>query len=268
MPPAKSPLLTHTAIPPWQRDNDFLLSGYRPTAGSWPASLRSIFALHNETVSIHTHLLGALLFVALYHDFWSKGWGQVPGAQTADLVVVGVYCGGVVVCFVCSVVCHVGWNHSAPVAALGNRLDYLGIVVLMWGAAVASVYYGLYCHEGLRGWYWVLVTGFGIACAVSTVSPRFSNPGFRKWRAVTYAGLGVTGVVFVLHGVLLNGVTVQKRRMSIDWMVLMAGLNFVGAAAYAARVCTFFPSPTADAFGVVLGSVRTVCYGSKIADTS
>ena len=51
-----------------------------------------------------------------------------------------------------------------------------------------------------------------------------------------YAGLGLSAVVFVVHGILLYGWTVQNRRMSVDWMGLMALFNLTGAVIYAARV--------------------------------
>lgn len=51
-----------------------------------------------------------------------------------------------------------------------------------------------------------------------------------------YAGLGLSAVVFVVHGILLNGWTVQNRRMSVDWMGLMALFNLMGAVIYAARI--------------------------------
>ena len=51
-----------------------------------------------------------------------------------------------------------------------------------------------------------------------------------------YAGLGLSAVVFVVHGLIKYGWEVQNRRMSIDWMGLMALFNFSGAITYAARV--------------------------------
>lgn len=52
-----------------------------------------------------------------------------------------------------------------------------------------------------------------------------------------YAGLGLSGLVFVIHGILLHGWTMQNQRMSVDWMALMAIFNLTGAVIYAARVC-------------------------------
>ena len=40
-------------------------------------------------------------------------------------------------------------SHSQRVAAFGNQLDYLGIVILMWGFTIPTVYYGFFCDQGL-----------------------------------------------------------------------------------------------------------------------
>ena len=51
-----------------------------------------------------------------------------------------------------------------------------------------------------------------------------------------YASLGLSAVVFILHGVAIYGLTEANRRMRLDWMGLMACLNLTGATVYAARV--------------------------------
>lgn len=51
-----------------------------------------------------------------------------------------------------------------------------------------------------------------------------------------YAGLGLSAIIFVIHGVVKHGWKTQNHRMSLDWMGLMATLNLIGAFAYAARV--------------------------------
>ena len=74
------------------------------------------------------------------------------------------------------------------------------------------------------------------ACAVATLNPRLRNPNFRPCRAAINAGLGLSAVVFILHGIILYGWSVQDRRMSLDWMMLMASFDLAGAAFYIARV--------------------------------
>ena len=52
---------------------------------------------------------------------------------------------------------HIVSNHSARVASFGNQLDYLGIVILMWGSTIPTVYYGFYCQQELQIAYFVMV---------------------------------------------------------------------------------------------------------------
>jgi len=51
-----------------------------------------------------------------------------------------------------------------------------------------------------------------------------------------YSGLGLSAIVFIIHGLVLHGWELQNRRMSLGWMGLMGALNLIGAVAYAARV--------------------------------
>ena len=62
-------------------------------------SLASLANLHNETVNIYSHLLGALLFLAL------PGWtywllsSRYATATAADYVVFSTFFYGVAICF-------------------------------------------------------------------------------------------------------------------------------------------------------------------------
>ena len=46
--------------------------------------------------------------------------------------------------------CHIIWNLSAPAACFGNRLDFSGIVLLMWGAGIPSIHYAFVCDTTLE----------------------------------------------------------------------------------------------------------------------
>lgn len=59
-----------------------------------------------------------------------------------------------------------------------------------------------------------------------------------------YAGLGLSAIIFVVHGVIKHGWKTQNHRMSLDWMGLMASLNLIGAFTYAARVSSTQPAMT------------------------
>ncbi|KAI5247050.1 mPR-typeG-protein-coupled receptor [Aureobasidium subglaciale] len=219
------------------RDNEYLLTGYRPTAGSWEKCLKSVLGWHNETtvVNIHTHTFGAALFALLPFHFYYTLYQHVTTAQPIDAIVFTLYFLGVAICFTSSAGCHIVWTHSPPIASLGNRLDFSGIVILMWGASLASIHFAFICDPWLRTLHWILVSASASGCVAFTMYPVFIKPAFRAFRAAMYASFGLFAVVFVLHGVYLYGFAMQRRRLAVEWMVVMALLNFTGAAFYALR---------------------------------
>ena len=131
---------------------------------------------------------------------------------------------------------HVISNHSPRVQKIGNQLDYLGIVILMWGSTIPSIYYGLYCDWQLQLIYWLIVSVLATLCIVFTLHSGFRHPTFRPYRAAMYAGLGMSAVGFVCHGLSKYGWETQNQRMSLDWMALMAITNLAGAITYGTRV--------------------------------
>jgi adiponectin receptor len=132
--------------------------------------------------------------------------------------------------------CHCLWNCTPAWAFYGTQLDYLGIILLMWSAAIPTIYYGFCCDADLQIAYWGLMTAAAIGCALFTMHPRFSQRRFRPCRLATYTGIALTAVVFVIHSVLLHGWSVQNKRMALDWMGWMALLNGIGAVVYVSRV--------------------------------
>ena len=140
-------------------------------------------------------------------------------------------------------------------AAFGNQLDYLGVIILMWGSTIPTVYYGFYCDPDLQKLYWIMVSiwicwnfwplsmtvsmqisSLALACAITTLNPEFRQSTYRPFRAAMFSCLGLSAIVFIVHGLLRHGWVTQNRRMSLDWMAVVAILNLVGASVYAARV--------------------------------
>ena len=50
------------------------------------------------------------------------------------------------------------------------------------------------------------------------------------------ARLGLSALVFTAHGIMLYGLEIQVKRMSLDRMAVMEIFNLIGAYIYAARV--------------------------------
>ncbi|PQE10730.1 hemolysin-III channel Izh2 protein [Rutstroemia sp. NJR-2017a WRK4] len=212
----------------------YILSGYRPASCSFIGSLHSIIHLHNETINIYSHLLGSVLFAILPFLLYKQLSPRYSTANLADIIVFSTFFSGVSICFLLSAIFHILANHSRRIAAFGNQLDYLGVVILMWGSTIPTVYYGFHCDPKIQEIYWTMITVS--ACAVTTLHSKFRHPRLRPYRAGMYTCLRLSATIFVIHGMMLYGGKTQNFRMSLDWMALMATLNLVGAFTYTARI--------------------------------
>lgn len=117
----------------------------------------SLGYLHNESVNIWTHGIGAI--VAVVSGFWLHNVlrPRYDTASQEDVFAFSCYFFGAICCLGMSATYHAISNHSPEVSRFGNQLDYLGIVSLIWGSFVPSIYYGF---QGDVFWvrtYWSMV---------------------------------------------------------------------------------------------------------------
>lgn len=150
-------------LPSWQRDNQYILSGYRTASNSFRRSFAGLAYVHNESVNIYSHLVPAilLLFISLtLHASLTARYASVPAADTIAL---GCFVLGAVLCLVISATFHTVQNHSSHVARIANQMNYIGIVFLIVGRFIPSIFYGFYCHPILQTLY------------ISMVCPHFSS---------------------------------------------------------------------------------------------
>ncbi|KAF2428642.1 HlyIII-domain-containing protein [Tothia fuscella] len=190
----------------------------------------------NQILNIWSHVFGAALFFTLPIYVFREILPRYGSASGADIVVFSTFFFGVAICLALSASFHIFNNHSRQIAAFGNQLDYLGIVILMWGSTIPCVYYGFYCDPHLQSIYWGMVSVLALICAVMTVKSGFRSPNYRAFRSAMYSGLGLSFIIPIIHAIGLYGWRVQLWRMSLDWMLLMASINLAGAATYAMRV--------------------------------
>ena len=144
-------------LPSWQQDNHYIRSGYRLPSGSYLGSFQSLGYLHNETVNVYSHLIGAIVAILAAVLLFSALGKRYPLADMDDILVLSCYFLGAVACLGMSATYHLLQNHSEVVARFGNKLDYLGIVSLIWGSFFPSVYYGFRNDERLMKIYWAMV---------------------------------------------------------------------------------------------------------------
>ena len=154
---------------------------------------------------------------------------------------------------------HTAGSHSQTVHKKYNRADCCGIVLLMWGASLASIHFAFICDAQTKSLHWFLVrlnspgarvkactddtlqsSASATGCITFILGPMFIKPEYRTLRALTYLSLGLFAIVFIVHSIYLHGFALQRRRLSLEWMGLMALLNFLGCSAYAFRVSCYF----------------------------
>ncbi|EOD49944.1 putative hemolysin-iii channel protein [Neofusicoccum parvum UCRNP2] len=225
-------LLWHE-IQPWQQDNHYIHSGYRPASYSYRKSVKSLGYLHNETVNVYTHLLGSVVAVVTSLVFYRAIRLRYNTATHEDIVMFGCFFAGAAACLGLSATFHLTSNHSPQVQKFGNKLDYMGIVFLIWGSFVPSVYYGLLEHPSYVRFYWVMITTNGIACATASALDKFRSPAFRPIRAAMFVALGLSAIFPVVSGLKLYGLRALKERIALDWLVAHGLMYIIGAAIYA-----------------------------------
>ncbi|KAK4247928.1 hemolysin-III related-domain-containing protein [Corynascus novoguineensis] len=236
---ARRLLLRWDDLPPWRRDNPSIHSGYRPESGSFLASLGSLLYLHNESVNIWTHLIGAAavaLGVTWAYGFLDEIIGpRYATASSADAFVFACFFAGAFCCLGMSGTYHMLSNHSEGVAKWGNKLDYTGIVFLIVGSYVPALWYGFFCWAGWLTAYLGAIALLGLGCLVVSWFEHFRTPAWRPYRALMFVGLGLSGVIPVLHGLSFYGYRELDERMGLSWVLLQGALYISGAFLYAVR---------------------------------
>jgi len=151
------------------------------------------------SANIWSHLLGGVLFIELSAKFFLLV-GLPDDVRFADRVAVGVYYVGAVVCLILSTIFHTFSDHSQAMHKFGNKLDHLGIILVMWGTGISGAHFAFYCQHAIRNAYFLLLTSTAVGCGVFTLRPTFRHPSYRTARFLIYCFLGSSLFTPVIHG--------------------------------------------------------------------
>lgn len=236
--PAKAvkKLLHWEELPPWLRDNHHIHTGYRPASSSFLVSFQSLAYVHNETVNIYSHLLPSLVALPAGFRLYQILAPRYQSASQADISVFACFFVGAAFCLGMSATYHTISNHSPSVARIGNALDYVGIVGLITGSFIPSIYYGFYCAPRLQLIYWTMISSIGLGCIFVCLMPRFRTPAWRPFRALMFVSMGLSAIFPVIHGLWWYGAEQMTLQIGLHWLLLQGFLYILGATIYAARV--------------------------------
>ncbi|KAL1852020.1 hypothetical protein Daus18300_012375 [Diaporthe australafricana] len=154
-------------------------------------------------------------------------------ATTTDVVVCSTYFLGVALCFVLSTIFHTFMSHSQAAYLFNMKLDFQGVLVLMWGATVPLVYYSFPCDPRLQVAYLGLITALAGACSTVTFLPRFSGPHLGPYRAALFGAFGVGSFALpIAHGVIKHGLEEEWKRVGLGWVLWTVVCDGVGVVVY------------------------------------
>lgn len=140
-----SQLLRWEDLPAWAKDNEYILTGFRPFTRSYLDCFMSCLYIHDETGNIYSHLLATLWMIILPIICYPYAKEHYPEVNLDDWIVFGLFFLGGALCFGLSTAYHVVSNHSHVVHDVYHRLDLLGISTVTVGCFPPGVWYTFPC---------------------------------------------------------------------------------------------------------------------------
>lgn len=211
--------------PAWQQ-LPHITKGYRVGFDSWRHVLASLFTLHNETVNIWSHLVGAgyVLWCLFAHVDGRAVLHEIDAAEHRALL---VFLLSALACLTLSSFYHWWGCGSQRLFELLLRADFVGIALLIWGSYLPGIHYAFYCFEEWQWTYQMVIVAVGVLGIVGAAFTDVNCPKQSSFRTTTFALLVGFGLVPAAHWCFL--VPVHVRGMFLDnlmAMFLSYGLGF------------------------------------------
>lgn len=223
------------------------------------AALSTIFATHNETGNIWTHLLGGLMFAAMAVAFAFQPDPHPPASATHGVQVLpSVYpsCSVrpyaappstpapkwpqllLLIAFsqvlLVSATCHTLCCISRKVYATIWRLDYAAISLAITATFVPFVWYAFDCAApGIRTGYLAVACALGAVNFAVNMAPMFQHYRFRVMRLLLFIAQATWGLVPIIHATALywGSECGVKAAITLTWAQI--SLNIMGAVVFA-----------------------------------
>ncbi|EKM54205.1 uncharacterized protein PHACADRAFT_174704 [Phanerochaete carnosa HHB-10118-sp] len=192
-----SRLIHYVDLPERWRNNRFVTRGYRfIPLQQWPLIIMSVFALHNETVNIHTHLIPFSL--------WSLN--LIPlNPFAADVKLESelpelAFTAFALLCLFTSTIWHTMAGCAHPKGMeLCARVDYVGIGWLISATVGTIVYYGFQGHDDARNNFLVLCFINGFLGSVFPFMDWFNDLKYRNYRILFFLTLAFSVLAPLTH---------------------------------------------------------------------
>jgi len=183
-----SKLIHYVDLPPQWRSNPFVLRGYRfIPLDQWPLIVLSLFAWHNETLNIHTHLIPLV--------FWLINCIPIFSSSSLQDVPETTFIAFALTCLTTSVIWHTmsGCAHHDGMD-LCARIDYVGIGWLISASVGTVIYYGFQCHPYLGNFFLLCCFLTGAAGNVIPFLKWFNDPEYKLARVGFFLCMAFTAI--------------------------------------------------------------------------
>jgi predicted membrane channel-forming protein YqfA (hemolysin III family) len=222
--------LTYDDVPDFLRDNEFIMSRYRPHM-AWKEVLGSFFSIHNETGNIWSHFLFAILFLGFIIWFAIDGSPSVSMCSSNVSKWPGImYAASIFINMNLSWWAHLTWPIGPPYSLNAWRFDYLGIITCIFGHYCTISFY-LFQY----GVWYMVAAGIGaitLTCFVWT--EQFGSTAFpRVYRSVAFGIYGGSTIIPLLH----SSIVYAHVTSSYFWwgqacLALDIALNMLGSVVF------------------------------------
>lgn len=236
--PAMGPSLLHIdRCPDYFKDNKHILSGYRPPGMRPIEYVKSAFSIHNDTFNVWSHLFGAVVFVGLIPhtisliDEESEDDATI-GLDTSAFVIFLV--GGVFM-YSCSAAYHIFWPASETTAFTCAKVDYMGIVIMIWGSYYPFIRFLFYDDASTYATYGCCLVAVALACGGALFPTHMQQPKYRWIRQVVFWSLGSVIPIALTQGALTYGASSREMK-SFGYPLLHGCLVYlVGSVLFATQ---------------------------------
>ncbi|XP_031483584.1 heptahelical transmembrane protein 1 [Nymphaea colorata] len=146
-----------------------------------------------------------------------------------------VFLGGSMFCLLSSSLCHLFGCHSHQLSLFLWRFDYAGIAIMIVASFFPPIYYIFQCEPQWQLIYLAGITTFGVFTVLTLLTPAFSSPEFRSFRAMLFVAMGFSGLIPAVHALVVNWS--EPRCLTVlAYELAMAALYSTGTFFYVSRI--------------------------------
>ena len=193
--------------PDFLKDNPHIQNGYRYQMPI-QSTLATMFSWHNETLNIWSQLIGFVLFFILFIRF---AFNYKTGHKVPKWPLIVFQC-GVMFCLIVSAIFHLLLSISKTYYDTWRKIDYCGIIVVMFTMFIPFVWYAFENKPKLKLIYILVAAIIAISCLITICLPALQTNAMHVLRPIVFMVLGVWGIVTIIHAyILYRGDPVIKK---------------------------------------------------------